>query len=72
MTLYAKRLNHGRSEIWIDDGLHRDTATNNLYSALEKYAADKLDAFRASLHEDMGSIASVEATPEIIAYLGLA
>lgn len=71
MTLYAKRLNHGRSEIWIDDGPHRETATNNIHSALEKYAADKIEAFRELFYESMGSIASVESTPELVDYLFL-
>lgn len=69
MTLYAKRLDHGRSEIWIDAGPHRETATNKVYSALEKFAADKLDTFRNVLHESMGNVASVEATADLVAYL---
>ncbi|WP_083344163.1 hypothetical protein [Terriglobus roseus] len=71
MTLYAKRLNHGRSEIWLDDGPHRDTATNNVNFAVKKYAAEKFEAFYSTLHENMGTVATVEANAELVADLGL-
>lgn len=72
MILHAKQLNHGRSEIWLDEGPHRDIATNAVVWAVRKFAADKYDGFYALLHQSVGTIASVEATPEIVADLGLA
>ncbi|WP_047496940.1 hypothetical protein [Terriglobus sp. TAA 43] len=70
MTLYSKRLNNGRSEIWIDDGPHRETATNNVDFAIQKFAANKFENFYAVLHESMGSTASVQVNDEIVTYLG--
>ena len=37
-TLHARRLNHGQSEIWLDDeSKSRTIATNAVYSAVNRH-----------------------------------
>lgn len=72
MILYAKRLNHGRSEIWIDDGPHRDIATNEVNWQVRRHSSkEEYDAFYATLHSEMGKVAEVVAGDAIVAELGL-
>ncbi len=72
MTLYAKRLNHGRSEIWVDDGPHRDIATNAVVWAVRTHCSkEEFDTFFTSLHFEMGNIAEVFVGDAIVADLGL-
>jgi len=72
MTLYAKQLNHGRSEIWVDEGPHRDTATNNVIHAVRRHCSvEEYDAYYSSLNEAMGNVVELTAGDGIIAELGL-
>lgn len=72
MTLYAKRLNHGRSEIWVGDGPHRDIATNAVNWAVRTHCSkEEFDTFYATLHESMGNVAEVFASDAIVTELGL-
>ncbi len=72
MILYAKRLNHGRSEIWVDDGPHRDIATNAVNWAVRRHSSkEESDTFYTALHAEMGNIAEVFAGDDLVAELGL-
>lgn len=72
MTLYAKRLNHGRSEIWVGDGPHRDIATNAVNFAVRKHSSkEEFDTFYNALHSELGNIAEVFAGDPIVDELGL-
>ncbi len=64
--LYAKQINHGQSEIWLDaDGQeltpHRTLATNEVVNVMRRHAAeDAFKRFYADYHVALDHVATLD------------
>jgi hypothetical protein len=77
--LYAKRINHGQSEIWCSiggagDSPSRTIATNELFNVVRRFCTpDEFDAFHAGCHTGVGQIMQLEvaAVERVLSELNL-